>query len=87
MRTSSRLNKSLLAVVVTVGSLLSPVLTTTASALPPCCGVDVLTIYYSDATRTTEVGETCDCTDCAGVSYVWGETTPYYRTEKSYCET
>ena len=87
MRTSRRVHKSLLAVALTAGALLSPVVTTTASALPPCCGVDVLHIYYSDATKTTVVGEYCDCGDCEGAVYGWGQTTPYYRTEKSYCAT
>jgi hypothetical protein len=87
MRAFGRANKSLLAVAVTAGALLSPVVTTTASALPPCCGVDIVTVYYSSADKTTEVGETCDCTDCEGVYSSWGQITPYYTRDRYYCDT
>ncbi|MBV9821514.1 MAG: hypothetical protein JO144_04660 [Actinobacteria bacterium] len=80
------MNKSLLAVAMTAGALLSPVVTTTASALPPCCGVDLETTYYSDAAKTTIIGVNYDGGDCQP-SYEWGSTSSYYTVHKIYCST
>jgi hypothetical protein len=81
------LNRSVVAVVaLTAGALLAPVTTTTASAMPPCCGIDLKTTYYSTAAKTTVVGVFYDGGDCAP-PYEWGQTSPYYTTQKIYCAT
>jgi hypothetical protein len=88
MRLSRRGNKSVVATVaMAAGLMLAPGATTTASALPPCCGVDLVTTYYSNAAHTTVVGIDCsDCGDCQPI-FVWGQTTSYYTTQKHYCST
>ena len=85
MRLSRRLNKSVVAVALTAGALLAPVVTTTASA-QVCCGVDIKTTYYSTAAKTTIVGVFYDGGDCQP-PYEWGQTTAYYTVQKIYCST
>jgi predicted RNA-binding Zn-ribbon protein involved in translation (DUF1610 family) len=87
MRVSRRVNKSVVAAVaLSAGLLLAPGATTTASALPPCCGEDVIYTYYSTSAKTTEVGEIYNNDDC-GTPYQWGVTTPYYKIQRIYCAT
>jgi hypothetical protein len=88
MRLSRGVNKSAVAAVaLAAGVMLAPAATTTASAMPPCCGVDIRITYYSTAAHTTVVGVDCsNCGDCVPVT-VWGKTTPYYTTQKIYCAT
>lgn len=87
MRLSRRMNKSVVAVVaLTAGVMLAPAATTTASALPPCCGVDVKVTYYSTSAKTSIVGVWYDGGDC-DPSYQWGQKTAYYTTQKIYCTT
>lgn len=88
MRVSRPRNKSVVAAVaLTTGLMLAPGATTTASALPPCCGVDQITYYYySTSAKTTEVGEFYSGDDC-GTPYQWGQVTPYYKIQNIYCAT
>jgi hypothetical protein len=87
MRLYPRLNKSAVAAVaLTAGALLAPAATTTASAMPPCCGIDIQTTYYSTAAKTTVVGVYYEGGDC-NPSYQWGKTSSYYTIQKFYCAT
>lgn len=87
MRLSRPVNKSVVAAVaLTAGLMLAPAVTTTASALPPCCGVDIKYTYYSTSAKTTVVGVYYDGGDCA-TPYQWGQTSPYYTVQKIYCAT
>jgi hypothetical protein len=85
MRVSHRVNKSVVAVALTAGALLAPVTTTTANALPPCCGLDTVITYYSTSAKTTVVGRYDDGVDCDFAD--WGYRTAYYTTSTYYCST
>ena len=87
MRTSVRVNKSLMAIVLAAGVLMAPALTNAAAAYPPCCGVDTTWTYYSTAAKTTIVGQGFDSGDCGPEKQNWGYATPYYTTTRVYCET
>jgi hypothetical protein len=54
--------------------------------MPPCCGVDIITTYYSTSAKTTVVGEEDLDGECQP-AYQWGQTTPYYTMHKLYCAT
>lgn len=55
---------------------------TSEDALPTCTGQNYEFTYYSDATRTTIVGERgCDCTYYAR----WGITTAYFDSWSGTC--
>ena len=47
----------------------------------PCFSID--TVYYSDASLTTVVGERY--IPCAGSTWSWGTTSPYYETTTESC--
>jgi len=85
MRISPRLNKSLVAVVLAAGALLAPATTSTAAAMPPCCGMDQIANYYSTAAMTTLVGQYDLDGECAFTN--WGQTTPYVKYTWRYCAT
>jgi hypothetical protein len=49
----------------------------------PCCSWDIITIYYSDASHTTQVGRCVD-SDCTGSSCT-GEQTEFYTQHLACC--
>ncbi len=57
-------------------------LSTREDALPDCTGQDYSYEYYSDATKTTLVGERgCSC----GAWFRWGTTSSYYDYYSGGC--
>lgn len=52
-----------------------------SASAKPCFSID--TVYYSDATYTTEVGERY--TPCDGSPWSWGTTSAYYQTTTESC--
>jgi len=86
MRISPRVSKTVVAAVLAAGALAAPVTTTTATALPPCCGVDDIANYYATPDMTGSiVGQHDDGGDCAFTN--WGQVTPYVKYTTLYCST
>ena len=57
-------------------------LATSEDAIKDCTGQNYEFIYYSDATKTTVVGErSCDCS----IWVRWGTTTAYYDAWSGVC--
>ena len=85
MGITRRSKLSLIAAVAVMGTtLLAPAVTTTATAMPPCCGITAVTTYYATADMTSIVGQYGDpAGDCPFTS--WGDVTPYYKTSFKYC--
>jgi hypothetical protein len=81
-----RLTKSVAVMALAAGALLAPAATTTASAMPPCCGIDLVANYYATADMTGPVvGQRDDGGDCAFTP--WGEVTDYVKYTRIYCST
>lgn len=73
------------AVAIIASALFAPAVTTSTNAMPPCCGVDLVTTYYATADLTgSPVGQR-DEQDCPFTP--WGVVTPYYKVSKIYCAT
>jgi len=63
----------------------SLVLLTPAKAEAACCGHRITERYYSDATKTTQVGQ-CVEDECAGTYTCTGQETEYITATSVCCE-
>lgn len=83
MTLGTRSRIAIAAVVLSGGALLAPAAPATA-VITPCTidNCDVLTEYYSDATKTVRVGEYEDG-PCGYIQ--WGQVTNYVKTFRRTC--
>ena len=80
-----RITASRIAAAVTLATLtlLTPIATTEAGALPPCCSEDLVVNYYATADMTGPIVGQYDDGDCQQLD--WGQNTPYIKYTHVYC--